>query len=197
MSSTLMEGDTSDREETTSLTTDEIFHVLQNERRRNVLQYLQGRTEPVRMRDVAEQVAAWEHETTVQQLSSKQRQRVYIPLYQSHLPKLDELGIIEYQQNRGIVERLPLADRFDPYLRAHQGESSPALAQDGDHPDQYYLGVTALGGVLLLGALLELPIFSTLSGIAVVVLILVLLTVPTVMRLRETTDIAEFTTTAA
>ena len=56
------------------------------------------------MHDIAEQVAAWENETTVQALTSDELQRADIPLYQSHLPKLDEEGAIEYNKNRGIVE---------------------------------------------------------------------------------------------
>lgn len=83
---------------------DEVYHLLQTKRRRLVLRYLRGREGPIEMRDVAEQVAAWEHDTTVAELRSKQRQRVYIPLYQTHLPKLDEAGVIEYNQSRGVIE---------------------------------------------------------------------------------------------
>lgn len=100
----------------TDLSKDDVFHLLQNERRRQVLRYLRGVDEPVEMRDVAEQVAAWEHDTTVRQLTSTQRQRVYIALYQSHLPKLDDHGVIRYNQPRGIVEPTPLADEIAGYL---------------------------------------------------------------------------------
>ena len=167
-------------DDTPELSADEIFHILQNDRRRAVLRYLQGRTEPVRMRDVAEQVAAWEHDTTVEGLSSTQRQRVYIPLYQSHLPKLDEAGIIDYQQSRGIVERKPLADRFDPYLDA---EVSPdAAGGEAVEWDDYYLAIAAIGSFLLVGSVLELPVIGTLSGIAVAVVLLVMLTALTARR---------------
>ena len=165
------------------LTPDEIFHILQNERRRMVLRYLQGKEEPVRMRDVAEQVAAWEHDTTVRGLSSSQRQRVYIPLYQSHLPKLDKLGVIEYQQSRGIVERKPLADVFDPYLNIEiNGTSVETSVEDEERWHDYYLGVAAIGSVLLAGAVLELPLLGTLSGAAITLVLLALLTVVTVRR---------------
>lgn len=67
------------------------------------LQYLQGRTDTVNMRELAEQVAAWENETPVEQLSSPERQRTYIALYQTHLPKLDTEGIIDYNKSRGTI----------------------------------------------------------------------------------------------
>jgi hypothetical protein len=98
------------------LSKDELFHLLQNQRRRRVLLYLQGTDSKVNMRDVAEQVAAWENDTTVEALSSDERQRVYIALYQSHLPKLDDADVLSYNQQRGIVERTPLANQLDTYL---------------------------------------------------------------------------------
>ena len=117
-------------------TRDEIFHLLQCRRRRDALRYLRGHDGPVRMCDLAEQVAAWEHDTTLEALSSTQRQRVYIPLYQDHLPKLDEAGVIDYDQERGAVERTPLADRLDHYLdgapAGGEGCHAGARSQQGD-----------------------------------------------------------------
>ncbi|WP_254829355.1 DUF7344 domain-containing protein [Haloglomus salinum] len=115
------DGDSSSSTEAdanTSIEKDDAFHILQNSRRRAVLRYLAAHDEEERfvMRDLAEEVAAWEHDTTVQQLVSDERQRVYIALYQSHLPKLDDHDIIEYNQSRGVVEPTELVDALAPYL---------------------------------------------------------------------------------
>lgn len=101
-----------------SIAKDDAFHILQNARRRAVLRYLleHDDRDQFRMRDLAEEVAAWEHDTTVQQLSSTQRQRVYIALYQSHLPKLDDHGVLEYNKSRGTIVPSPLLYAFAPYL---------------------------------------------------------------------------------
>lgn len=103
-----------------SISKDDLFHLLQNGRRRAVLRYFASHPEQeeFNMRTVAEAIAAWENETTVEQLSSDQRQRVYIALYQSHLPKLDEYGVIEYNQSRGQIVPTPLTALFAPYLEA-------------------------------------------------------------------------------
>lgn len=53
------------------------------------------------MRDVAEQVAVWEHDTTVAQLTSDERQRVCISLYQPHLETLEEARVIAYNKPCG------------------------------------------------------------------------------------------------
>ncbi|WP_144905700.1 DUF7344 domain-containing protein [Halobellus captivus] len=158
-----------------SLSEDDIFHVLQNERRRLVLKYLEGRDGEVRMRDIAEQVAAWEHDTTVQALTSTQRQRVYIPLYQNHLTKLDDKGIIEYNQSRGIVKRTPLADELQAYLDPFEVESDNADAESDDFPWELpYFSIAGLGTVLLVGKAWSLPLLSMLSNFLVSTLILVL-----------------------
>ncbi|MFA9425189.1 hypothetical protein [Natronorubrum sp. A-ect3] len=179
-------SDESDRPtEEPAFSKDEIFHLLQNERRRMVLRYLRGTEGPVRMRDIAEQVAAWEHDTTVQELTSTQRQRVYIPLYQSHLSKLDKAGIIDYQQNRGIVVRKPLADQIDQYLQIEPSTDTADEQRSESSWDDYYISATVFCYVLLLGAVIELPIVSLLSGIALSASILLLFTVLTISRLID------------
>jgi len=66
---------------------DDVFHILQCRRRRLVLKYLQEHDGPADMRDVTEAIAAIENDTTVAQLRSQERQRVYIALYQSAPPE--------------------------------------------------------------------------------------------------------------
>ncbi len=112
------EGGSSDVEGKGNLSTDDLFHLLQNERRRKVLSYLTAHDEGegVDMRRVAEEIAAAENDTTTQALRSKERQRVYIALYQSHLPKLDEAGVIEYDQRKGWIESTPLTAEVGQYI---------------------------------------------------------------------------------
>jgi hypothetical protein len=109
-----------------SLSRDDAYHLLQNKRRRAVLRHVlaHDRTEYV-MREVAEAVAAWEHDTTVERLASTERQRVYISLYQSHLPKLAEHGIIDYDQPRGRITVQPLAQVLAPILDVDDGLDAP------------------------------------------------------------------------
>jgi hypothetical protein len=133
-----------DERRPSALSTDDVFHILQTKRRRDVLRYLQGTDGPVRMRALAEQVAAWEHDTTVDALTSNERQRVYISLYQSHLPKLDEERIIRYDKDRGIVERTALAERFDPYIDEVAGTDDQA-----DPWPRRYAGTVLVGAVVL------------------------------------------------
>jgi len=165
------------------LSQDDVFHLLQTPRRRYVLRYLKEREGPVEMRDIAEQVAAWENDTTVEALTSDERQRVYIPLYQSHLPKLDEEGVVEYDQSRGIVERTELANRFDRYLEV--SEESDEEDDDRAYPwETYYLGISVLGALLLGGVTAGLPGISVLPPIAVGGLVVAAVTLVTLVQMR-------------
>ncbi|WP_257300328.1 hypothetical protein [Haloarchaeobius sp. FL176] len=148
------------------LSHDKVFHLLQNERRRRVIRYLHDKEGKTDMRDIAEKVAAWEHDKTVRTLSSEERQRVYIPLYQNHLPKLDDEGIIDYNQSRGTVERNPLADQLETHLFERADERPPetsAPAADTQEAPQYSYSLVASGvaSILLITAALGLPILSS------------------------------------
>lgn len=100
-----------------TLKKDELFHLLKSERRRRALRYLlDADEEPVRMRTLAEAVAAEEYDKTVEELHTDERQRVYITLYQSHLPQLDREGVIDYNQSRGQITTTPLIEEFEDYL---------------------------------------------------------------------------------
>ncbi|WP_254547441.1 DUF7344 domain-containing protein [Halomarina pelagica] len=130
---------------------DDLFHLLQNQRRRRVLRYLRNEEEKVDMRDIAEHIAALENDVEVSALSSAQRKRVYVGLYQCHLPKLDEVGVIKYDQSRGFVERTGLTEQLFPYLEVDGGEE--AAGEDITALVLRYHGVaTVLGVVLTLAA---------------------------------------------
>lgn len=143
---------------------DEVFHLLQNQRRRLVLRYLTEHAD-VEMREVAEQVAAWENDTTVAGLSSDARQRVYIALYQSHLPKLDECGVIEYDQNRGTIESGAPLEQLEPYLSVPTKETEETEDTDVDDDDtlqpwrwnDYYLGLAMLSVLSVLAVAVYFP----------------------------------------
>ena len=155
------------------LARDKIFHILQTQRRRDALRFLKDTDGPVEMRDLAEQVAAWENETTVQALTSDERQRVYIALYQSHLPKLESEGVIRYNKSRGIVERGPLADQFDPYLDT-ASESTHETEAEVEGTDSngrtvpwltYYRRTTAIGILLMMAAWGGIPPISAVPDL--------------------------------
>lgn len=95
---------------------DDVFFVLSNYRRRFILEYCRGRDEPIGLRELSEALAAYENGIDKGLTTAPQRKRAYVSLRQTHLPKLDELGILEFDQRRGEI--LPGSDlsELEPYL---------------------------------------------------------------------------------
>lgn len=98
------------------LTLDIVFALLENQRRRDTLHYLEANDGSARLDELAEAIAAKENDVEIPHLTSQQRKRVYIALYQCHLPKLDGAGVIDYEQARGTIELNETADRLFRYL---------------------------------------------------------------------------------
>jgi len=121
------------------------FEILKNRRRRLILKYLEDEDDPTPLGELAEHIAAIENDIDVRQLNSQQRKRVYIGLYQCHLPKMDDAGIIEYNQTRGIVELNDSATPLYEYFETQEPEQSNTGGQQ-------YLLLTALFGVTFFAA---------------------------------------------
>lgn len=107
------------------LSKDRIFQLLSVQRRRDVLEYLHEVEPETTLGTLAEHVAAKENEIDVQDLSAAQRKRVYVGLYQSHLPKLDDANVIDYDQDRGSIAIRPEAAQLIPYLRIDPFDGTP------------------------------------------------------------------------
>ncbi|MBX0322291.1 hypothetical protein EGH21_04495 [Halomicroarcula sp. F13] len=135
------ETETQRDDHTVELSRDETFEMLSNRRRRYTLHHLQDTESAVPLSDLAEQVAAWENDTTVRDISASERKTVYTSLQQFHLPKMDETGVVEFHQRDGTVELTDAAADLDIYLE---------LVDRYDIPwSFYYMGLSAIGCILV------------------------------------------------
>lgn len=105
-----------------------LFELLSADRRQEVLRYLDAHGGAADLGELAEHIASLECECTVNELSSQQRKRVYVGLYQCHLPKMSEAGVIDYDQDRGDVALNERSPRLLRYLyleetRTHKRDS--------------------------------------------------------------------------
>lgn len=108
------------------LSIDETFELLKNARRRAVVRYLLQHDGTAKLSELAEHIAAAENGISVHELSSDQRKRVYIGLYQCHLPKMDNMGVIEYDKNRGSIELQDSVSQLLPYMELPGRDPEPA-----------------------------------------------------------------------
>jgi len=142
-----------DNEAVSSVPLDVVFGLLKNERRRLVLKFLEESDGGTSLSDLAEHIAAVENDKAVSALSSQERKRVYIGLYQCHLPQMADSGAIEFDKNRGTVGDGPNIDQFLEYLEQPEPTRS--------RWSRYYLGHTVVSLTLVVGALVVYEALAT------------------------------------
>lgn len=132
--------------------------MLSSRRRRYALHVLKGTESPVEIGDVAEQVAAWEYDTEVAKVSYDERKRVYTALQQSHLPKMDDANVVQFDKNRGLVEPTPALEDVEVYMDVVKGNEIPWST--------YYLGLSAVAATLMLAVAVNVWPFTMLPDLA-------------------------------
>lgn len=137
-------------------TTQEVFDILSNERRRYALYVLHSDGETT-IGALADRVAAWENDRAVEDVTAAERKRVYTALQQSHLPKLDRTEFIEFDSDSGrVIPAAPLDD-----IGRHLGGGDDG---DGRPRWRFHLALSGVGVVVALGVLSGVPPFSALPA---------------------------------
>jgi len=138
---------------------DDCFDLLSNHRRRYALHYLKSNGDDATLGELSDQIAAWENDIDVEEVSYDERKRVYTSLQQVHLPRMDDMKIVEFDDREGTVEVGPVAEELDIYLEVVQGRDIPWST--------FYLGLAALNALLVGGAAIGLPVLGSIPGIGI------------------------------
>jgi DNA-binding transcriptional ArsR family regulator len=173
-------ADTEEAGEGEFLPTDIVFGILRNARRRFILRYLDERGEAT-LGELAEEIAAEENDKSVDMLSSYERKRVYVSLYQCHLPKLENADVIESDRNLH-VELGPNADQVLRFLDVDD-EPTPRW-------HAVYGGLSAVG-LFGVGLWLAVPGLTGLGTVAVASTLLGILSVSAANLLDDESALAE------
>ncbi len=149
----------------TDLASVDIHDVLSNERRQMTIELLRQQESSMTARELSEQIA--EQETGESPPPRNIRQSAYVSLHQTHLPKLDDLGIVDYDQSAKTVELNERAEQVSVYL-----ETVPKY---GLSWGEYYVGMAVVGLLLVAGAEMGVPWLSAIgvSGWAMMVFALI------------------------
>lgn len=151
------------------LVPDEVFEILSNHRRRMVLYYLRKQGDAATVKELAEEIAAMENDVAVEDVTSEQRKRVYVSLYQTHLPMMADLNVIEYDKDAGTVNLATQTTSIDRYLTSNTETTYPWTA--------HYAVLIFTGVALLALSALGAPFFESIPifplGIGVLLSVLV------------------------
>ena len=152
------DDDGGDAEMDAPLPLDQVFGILKNQRRRRVLRMLREADGTTTLSDLAEQIAAWENDKEIKQISSSERKRVYVGLYQCHLPKMDDMGVIDFNKPRGTVVLGDNMEVMYNYLETATADTEPDW-----HRYSTFLsvgGAVTLSTALLVNPMTTLPVID-------------------------------------
>lgn len=173
-----------ERSVSTTIDRTDLHEVLSNQRRIELLELLREES-PRDIGTLAEEIAATE--TGERPPPTNIRQSAYVTLHQTHLPKLDDLGIVTYDSREKVVHLDEVADVFFD----DGEEDGPVVAGV-----EFLLGLSLVGLVTTLAGVAGVPILDSVSPTVYAVTTLVGLLVcfayrlgrdgsPLVRRLRE------------
>ena len=164
-------GDETDDEEPKPISKDTQFGMLKNRRRRDILRYLRENDDESTLSDLAEFIAAKENGVERRLLSSDERKRVYIGLYQCHLPKMDDARVIDFEKRSGGVRLRPEADQLVAYIDDEDDEEESADETTAEETTPWTVNTTVklgLGWTLCLLAALSVVGIASLPPVGVI-----------------------------
>ncbi|MFC4549950.1 MULTISPECIES: DUF7344 domain-containing protein [Halorussus] len=129
----------------------QIHNVLRNDRRRHVLKHLRDVDGVLSVDALAEHIATIE--TDESPPPRDVRKSVYVSLHQTHLPKLDDLGIVDYDQRQQELELRDRAEEVEVYMEV--------VPEHDISWATYYLGISTLGLVTLTSVKFDLLFVSS------------------------------------
>lgn len=156
------------------LSRDTVFDLLSSARRRYILYYLRQHGGEASINELATQLAAWENDTDPDELTRQDEKRVYVSLYQTHVPKLEEREIVEYDSDTSVVTLTGRAYELDRYLSTDEESTFPWQL--------YFLGLAVACGAFFALVSLEVPPFDFVSTVVAGVVIIFAFAVSAVVQ---------------
>jgi len=93
-----------------------VFAALGHPRRRYLLYTLVNGDSESTLGELAANIVAWERQKPTAAVTDDERQRVEAALYHAHVPKLVDLGVVEYDADAGVVAATSNADQVRAVL---------------------------------------------------------------------------------
>lgn len=84
---------------------------VRNVRRRYVLYYLHQESGAATVDELVERIAVWENGAATDDVSGRKLESVYSSLYQTHLPKLEGIGLVRYDATDKMVSLTEVGER--------------------------------------------------------------------------------------
>ena len=97
---------------------DTLLELCQEHHRRIVLAVLAGEKRSLTVNDLTKTIIKHNHHTPLREISKEESRQIRMELYHVHIPKLEDQSLVEYDQERQLVEPTPQFDQLQPQLSA-------------------------------------------------------------------------------
>jgi hypothetical protein len=151
----------------------EVYDLLRNERRRQVLKHLRRSLGSMSLRKLAKRIAR--EETGESPPPKNIKRSVYNSLHQTHLPKLDSQNIVHYDENRKVVSLGDGARNINRYL--------DMTAPFGLTWGEFYRTIGTIGLLAVVLSLIDVPLVSAVPALLLASVFLAVIAISTVVQL--------------
>lgn len=151
----------------------EVHEILRNNRRRAIVEVLRETVGAISLRRLSEIIA--ERETGQSPPPSSQRESVYNSLHQTHLPKLDDWGIVAYDSDRKIINLE--TDAREVYVQME------VISRYGITWADYYRSLGVVGLITIVAAEFGVPLLATVEPLFIATFFLLLFVISTARQL--------------
>lgn len=101
---------------------DELDSVMSNIRRRYVIYYAKQAGQPIHFDDLVEKIAAWETPHGAADATRSHRKSIHNALQQTHLPKLEQAELLNYDTESDLINLTDEAKRVKIYPASETSE---------------------------------------------------------------------------
>lgn len=103
-------------EQAGALAPETAFELLSHSRRLGLLECLKDHDETLGLTDASEAVASAVEDKPVQEIEADTVKQISMALYHSHIPRLEEHGIVDYDQERDLVRLTDRGHQLAEYM---------------------------------------------------------------------------------
>ncbi|WP_436344211.1 DUF7344 domain-containing protein [Natronorubrum sp. FCH18a] len=95
-----------------------LLELCQDRHRRIVLAVLATEQRSLTVNDLTKAIVKHNHHTPLTEISKEESKQIRLSLYHIHIPKLEDLSLVTYDQERQLVEPTSQFDQLQPQLSA-------------------------------------------------------------------------------
>lgn len=146
------------------LPADTVFGLLSNERRRYVLTLLGLEGRPLSLKMIATEIATRNTSESSKRVPEELYRSIYVSLYQNHVPRLADAGVVEYDDDERVVEL-----RHTPQTRMLFDILDSEFTDQYERPYNAVFAASGIVGAIFLTGVVPMPGPTWLPGVLVLI----------------------------